>query len=303
MCGIVGLFAKSPEVEERLGAHLGAMLGQMADRGPDSAGIALYRDPAPAGSTKLSLFSEDPGEDWSALGDAEVHASHAVVVLEGSDAEARLRAERPDLRIMSAGRRIEIFKEEGDPRGFVERFGLAAMSGSHGLGHTRMATESRVTTEGAHPFSTGLDLCLVHNGSLSNHNRLRRMLRREGIAFQTENDTEVAAGFLEWRLREGDTLQAALERCLVELDGFYTFAVGTADGFAVLRDPIACKPAVMAENDDWVAMASEYRAIAVLPGADTATVWEPEPARVYSWERGGDRAASPVAGPLAETGV
>jgi glutamate synthase domain-containing protein 1 len=186
---------------------------------------------------------------------------------------------------MSAGDRIEIFKEAGHPRAFVERFGLATMAGSHGLGHTRMATESRVTTEGAHPFSTGLDLCLVHNGSLSNHNRLRRMLRREGISFQTENDTEVAAGFLEWRLREGDTLPEALERCLVELDGFYTFAVGTADGFAVLRDPIACKPAVMAENDDWVAMASEYRAIAVLPGADAAEVWEPEPARVYSWER------------------
>jgi glutamate synthase domain-containing protein 1 len=191
----------------------------------------------------------------------------------------------PHLRVMSAGDRIEIFKEAGHPRAFVERFALGTMAGSHGLGHTRMATESRVTTEGAHPFSTGLDLCLVHNGSLSNHNRLRRMLRREGIAFQTENDTEVAAGFLEWRLREGDTLPEALERCLVELDGFYTFAVGTADGFAVLRDPIACKPAVMAENDDWVAMASEYRAIAVLPGADAAEVWEPEPARVYSWER------------------
>ena len=287
MCGIVGLFAKSPEVEERLGAHLGAMLSQMADRGPDSAGVALYRDAAPAGSTKLSLFSADPAEDWTALGDATVYASHAVVVLEGeaAEVEARLRAERPDLRIMSAGQRIEIFKEEGDPRYFVERFGLADMSGSHGLGHTRMATESRVTTAGAHPFSTGLDLCLVHNGSLSNHNRLRRMLRREGILFQTENDTEVAAGFLEWRLREGDTLEAALERCLDELDGFYTFAVGTADGFAVLRDPIACKPAVMAENDDWVAMASEYRAIAVLPGADAAEVWEPEPGRVYSWER------------------
>ena len=148
-----------------------------------------------------------------------------------------------------------------------------------------MATESRVTTEGAHPFSTGLDLCLVHNGSLSNHNALRRKLRHEGIGFQTENDTEVAAGYLEWRLREGDDLQAALEACLEDLDGFYTFAVGTADGFAVLRDPIACKPAVMAENDDWVAMASEYRAIAVLPGADSAEVWEPEPAHVYSWER------------------
>jgi amidophosphoribosyltransferase len=284
MCGIVGLFAKSPEVEERLGADLGAMLSQMADRGPDSAGVALYRDPAPAGMTKLSLFSPDPGEDWSALGDAEVHASHAVVEVDEA-AAGPLLADRPHLRLMSAGRRIEMFKEALDPRRFVARFELDAMAGSHGLGHTRMATESRVTTEGAHPFSTGLDLCLVHNGSLSNHNRLRRMLRREGIAFQTENDTEVAAGFLTWRMREGDTLQAALERCLGELDGFYTFAVGTADGFAVLRDPIACKPAVMAETDDWVAMASEYRAIAVLPGAAEARVWEPEPARVYAWER------------------
>src|ERR687893_2686492 len=287
MCGIVGLFAKDPEVEARLGALLGAMLSQLADRGPDSAGVAIYRDPAPAGATKLSLFSEDPEEDWSAVGDAVVHASHAVVVLEGEpdEVEARVRAEHPHLRVMSAGSRIEIFKEIGDPRGFVDRFGLPAMSGSHGLGHTRMATESKVTTEGAHPFSTGLDLCLVHNGSLSNHNLLRRTLRHEGIAFQTENDTEVAAGYLEWRLREGDTLQAALTACLADLDGFYTFAVGTADGFAVLRDPIACKPAVMAESDDWVAMASEYRAIAVLPGADVAEVWEPEPGRVYSWER------------------
>ena len=144
------------------------------------------------------------------------------------------------------------------------------MHGSHALGHTRMATESRVTTEHSHPFSTGLDLCLVHNGSLSNHNRLRRELRREGIEFQTDNDSEVAAGYLTCRLREGASLEQALEGCLEDLDGFYTFAVGTAEGFAVLRDPIACKPAVMAETDDWVAMASEYRAIAVLPGAEEA---------------------------------
>jgi methylamine---glutamate N-methyltransferase subunit A len=294
MCGIVGLFAKSPDVEERLGAHLGAMLAQMADRGPDSAGLAVYRDPAPAGATKLSLFSEDPGEDWEAVArdlgagaGVAVVASHAVVVIEAdaADAQALVRARRPDLRVMSAGERIEIFKEMGDPRAFVERFALEAMHGSHGLGHTRMATESRVTTQASHPFSTGLDLCLVHNGSLSNHNRLRRMLRREGIEFQTDNDTEVAAGYLTWRLREGDALEQALEGCLRDLDGFYTFLVGTADGFAVLRDPIACKPAVLAEADEWVAMASEYRAIAVLPGAEDARVWEPEPARVYAWER------------------
>ena len=296
MCGIVGLFAKSAEVEERLGAQLGAMLAQMADRGPDSAGLAVYRDPAPPGATKLSLFSEDPEEDWAAVareldprhdGEVAVHASHAVLVVDADApaAQALVRERRPDLRVMSAGERIEIFKEMGDPRGFVERFALAEMQGTHGLGHTRMATESRVTTQASHPFSTGLDLCLVHNGSLSNHNRLRAELRREGIEFQTDNDTEVAAGYLTWRLREGASLDEALRGCLRDLDGFYTFLVGTADGFAVLRDPIACKPAVLAETDDWVAMASEYRAIAVLPGAEGARTWEPEPGRVYSWER------------------
>jgi glutamate synthase domain-containing protein 1 len=186
---------------------------------------------------------------------------------------------------MSAGEAIEIYKEKGRPEKFVERFRLAELTGTHALGHTRMATESRVTTEHSHPFSPGLDLCLVHNGSLSNHNRLRRELRREGIRFGTDNDTEVAAGYLTWRLREGASIEDALDSCLSALDGFYTFAVGTRDGFAVLRDPFACKPAVLAETDDWVAMASEFRAIAVLPGAADANVWEPAPGEVYSWRR------------------
>jgi glutamate synthase domain-containing protein 1 len=297
MCGIAGLFSKSLDVSGGLGSHLGDMLLQLSDRGPDSAGVAFYREPAPAGSSKVSLFSPDPEQDWDAVrdgladefgaGEPERRASHAVIVVE-TDAEAAqdwLREHHPELRVMSAGQKIEIYKEKGLPSEFVETFGLAEMQGSHALGHTRMATESAVTTEHSHPFSTGLDLCLVHNGSLSNHNDLRRWLRREGIRFETDNDSEVAAGYLTYRLREGASLEQALEGCLEDLDGFYTFAVGTADGFAVLRDPIACKPAVMAETDDWVAMASEYRAIAVLPGADTARVWEPEPGRVYSWER------------------
>jgi len=214
-----------------------------------------------------------------------VRATHAVFVID-SDAEraqAWLSENHPELRLMSAGSSIEIYKQAGPPRDFIERFELEQMGGSHALGHTRMATESRVTTQHSHPFWTGLDLCLVHNGSLSNHNRLRRVLQREGIRFQTDNDSEVAAGYLTWRMREGATLEEALEGCMDDLDGFYTFAVGTADGFAVLRDPIACKPAVMAETDEWVAIASEYRAIAVLPGAEDAVLWEPEPGRVYSW--------------------
>jgi glutamate synthase domain-containing protein 1 len=289
MCGIVGLFCKSPELEPKLGEFLAAMLVQMSDRGPDSAGVAVYRDPAPAGSTKLTLYCHDPAFDWDDVrGEVvDVRARHAVVLTDGeaAEAEAAVRSRFPDVRVMSAGRMIEIYKEVGRPRDFVHAFRLHELAGTHGLGHTRMATESRVTTEGSHPFSTGLDLCLVHNGSLSNHNRLRERLRREGLAFQTENDTEVAAAYLSWRLREGDSLTEALESCLTELDGFYTFLVGTADGFAVLRDPIACKPAMLAETDDWVAMASEYRAIAVLPNAGDAVVWEPEPTVVYAWEK------------------
>jgi glutamate synthase domain-containing protein 1 len=298
MCGIVGLFAKAPELEEALGGHLAAMLAQMNDRGPDSAGIAVYRDPAPPGSCKLTLFSAEPLQDWAALAhelgqvfgsssEPSVRSSHAVLVVdaEAPEAEAWVRETHPELRVMSAGQTIEIYKETGRPEEFVDRFALTDLRGTHALGHTRMATESRVTTEGSHPFSTGLDLCLVHNGSLSNHNRLRERLRREGIDFQTENDTEVAAGYLAWRLREGASLEDALEGCLEDLDGFYTFLVGTVDGFAVLRDPIACKPAVLAETDDWVAMASEWRAISVLPGAAEAREWEPAPGVVYAWER------------------
>jgi glutamate synthase domain-containing protein 1 len=194
-------------------------------------------------------------------------------------------AAMPDLALVGSGRRMEIFKEVGRPDRVAQRFGLGTMAGSHGIGHTRMATESAVTTDGAHPFTTGPDQCLVHNGSLSNHNALRRDLIREGLAFQTENDTEVAAGYMSWRMREGDSLEQTLNSSLTALDGFYTFVVGTESGFGVLRDPIACKPAVMAETDRLVAFGTEYRALVDLPGIDMARVWEPVPAKAYLWER------------------
>jgi len=295
MCGIVGLYAKRPAFRENLGAHLATMLVEMSDRGPDSAGVALYRPAAKAGSLKLVLHG--PADfDWQALRLAlstefdselqlELRGTHAVVTLDAALDELRAwqREHFPGLRLVSAGEVIEIFKEKGHPREVVKHFGLEGLSGSHGLGHTRMATESAVTTEHSHPFSTGRDLCLVHNGSLSNHNRLRARLRKAGVEILTDNDTEVAAGFLAWRLAEGDSLEEALERGIKELDGFYTFAIGTKQGFAVLRDPIACKHAVLAETDDWVAMATEYRAIAPLPGAEQAEIWEPKPGRIYAW--------------------
>ena len=297
MCGIVGLYLKNEDLNPELGGLLAAMLIEMSDRGPDSAGIALYRDPVPDSSCKLTLHSAEQ-YDWEALQTEmaaslqtdvklDVHASHAVVIVAAHVASVQdwLRAQHPELRIMSAGSAIEIYKEKGLPREFVKQFKLHELNGSHALGHTRMATESAVTTEHSHPFSTGMDLCLVHNGSLSNHNRLRQTLRDAGVDIRTDNDSEVAAGYLMWRLREGDSLEEALQRALTDLDGFYTFAIGTKDGFAVLRDPIACKPAVMAETDEWVAMSSEFRAIAQLPGVENATIWEPSPATVYTWGR------------------
>jgi glutamate synthase domain-containing protein 1 len=296
MCGIVGLYLKNSEIRVKLGAYFSPMLEQMTDRGPDSAGVAIYRG-GETKDSKVTLYDPDPLFDWNSIAagatrDLGVPAtiervsSHAILrtAVEASALRRWVETNKPGLRIMSSGDSLEIYKEVGLPADVLSRFGVPQIAGSHAIGHTRMATESAVTTEGAHPFNTGDDLCLVHNGSLSNHHRLRDWLRdHAGIAFQTDNDSEVAAGYLTWRLGQGATIAEALEAAISDLDGFYTFAVGTRDGFSVLRDPIACKPAVMAETDDWVAMASEFRALALLPGVEGATVWEPEPATVYSW--------------------
>lgn len=216
-----------------------------------------------------------------------VKSTHAVIDIDAAklaDIRGVLSEIRPNVRIMGSGESVEIFKEIGLPKDVVARFDVRAMGGSHGIGHTRMATESAVTTLGAHPFSTGADQCLVHNGSLSNHNNLRRELIREGIKFETQNDSEVAAAYLTAEMAKGKDLGQALTGALDDLDGFFTFVVGTKSGFGVVRDPIACKPAVMAETDQYVAFGSEYRALVNLPGIDTARIWEPEPATVYFWD-------------------
>lgn len=296
MCGIVGLFLKDKSLEPKLGEMLTSMLITMTDRGPDSAGIAIYGAET-TGRTKMTVQSDDPdvafdGLDTAlsdALGDRvtmSISSTHAILnIPAGKTADARTALDvlGRGIRVMSRGDSLEIFKEVGLPKDVAARFDLSSMSGSHGIGHTRMATESAVTTMGAHPFNTGDDQCLVHNGSLSNHNSLRRKLRRDGVHIETENDTEVGAAYLTWRMQNGATLGEALEGSLKDLDGFFTFVVGTKDGFGVVRDPIACKPAVMAETDQYVAFGSEYRALVDLPGIEQARVWEPEPATVYFW--------------------
>jgi glutamate synthase domain-containing protein 1 len=295
MCGIAGLFAKAPSIEAELGAHLSGMLAALAERGPDSAGFAVYSAGTP-GREKFTLrppAGSEPGELLARLGIPDTaigrRGSHFLLSVPADQdgrTRAALDARAPETAVVGRGAHMELYKEVGRPADVARGFSLATMRGTHGIGHTRMATESAVTTDGAHPFSTGPDQCLVHNGSLSNHNALRRELRRRGYGFATENDTEVAAVYLTSRIDEGCSLGEALGGALRDLDGFYTFVVGTGAGFAVLRDPIACKPAVMAETDAFVAFGTEYRALAALPGIDRARVWEPEPATVYAWERG-----------------
>jgi amidophosphoribosyltransferase len=296
MCGIVGLFLKDKSLEADLGRMLSEMLVTMTDRGPDSAGIAVY-NAHQAGQAKITVQADNPKTDFdgldkklgAAIGASvrmDVRDTHAVLTMPQASlgsAMTELRQLEPAIRIMGRGESIEIYKEVGLPETVVRRFDIAKMSGTHGIGHTRMATESAVTTMGAHPFNTGSDQCLVHNGSLSNHNSLRRKLRGQNIRIETENDTEVAAAYLTWKLQTGSSLGEALEGSLNDLDGFFTFVVGTKDGFGVVRDPIACKPAVMAETDSYVAFGSEYRALVNLPDIEKARVWEPEPATVYFW--------------------
>lgn len=297
MCGIVGLFLKQKSLEPELGRLTAAMLHEMRERGPDSAGFAVYGE-AHDDIAKICAVGRDGTIHWPEIGarleaatgskvSVQVLDDHALLRITGDGEAARrwLIDNVPEATVLSQGHAVEIYKGVGDPDRISERLNLAGRSGSHAIGHTRMATESAVTIAGSHPFSTGHDTCLVHNGSLSNHNRLRETLVRHGERFQTENDTEVAAAYLSWRMKSGDTLERALERALDDLDGFYTFVVGTRDGFAVLRDPIACKPAVMAETDAWVGFGSEFRALAALPGIESARIWEPAPATVYAWTR------------------
>jgi amidophosphoribosyltransferase len=294
MCGIVGLFLKNQALEPELGRLTALMLHEMCDRGPDSAGFAIYGGGDER--AKLVLLSKSGETDWTAMKDSlsaalsaevalETRLDHAIIrtSAEGRAVRKWIIDNAPDVTVLSLGKSIEVFKGIGDPDRVATDFGLAERTGTHAIAHTRMATESAITTAGSHPFSTGADTCLVHNGSLSNHNNLREILAAQGEQFQTENDSEVAAAYLAHRMSEGDTLNQALESALRDLDGFYTFAIGTEDGFAVLRDPIACKPAVIAETDDWVAMASEFRAIAPLPGVENAKIYEPEPAKIYAW--------------------
>ncbi|AIY48706.1 glutamine amidotransferase [Mycolicibacterium fortuitum] len=289
MCGIVGLHLRTPELYPRLGELLAAMLGEMSDRGADSAGIAVYGDPewSPYGQGCVSVTDvadmPDLGPDVDVV---QVDSTYLLSAdMESEELLGLVRVAYPTALISGFGPDLAVLKGVGHPRALTEAWGLSKAQGWQGVGHTRMATESAVTPSGCHPYTVGPGQCLVHNGSFANHATIRRELRRSGVVFDSENDTEVGARFVAEQLAAGRDVATALKELCATFDGFYTLLVSDHDSFAVVRDAIACKPAVIAETADWVAMASEYRALAGLPGVEQARIWEPEPEVVYAWTR------------------
>ena len=302
MCGIVGLHLKNPDLQPRLGELLSVMLEAMTTRGPDSAGIAVYADPAGspgAGEDLQYSLRSETGTDWELLGkaiaadtDSEVRVRRlgrdSAVLESGADEELFLAAVRraaPDATVVGYGHSMVLVKDVGAPADICARYGIPGWSGYQGSGHTRMATESAVTTAHSHPFAPAADLALVHNGSFSNYATIRGRLARSGVYCETDNDSEVAARLIATRMAEGDSLEDALRAVLKEMDGFFTLLVTTRTQFAVVRDSFACKPAVIAETGDYVAMASEYHALARLPGVTSAEVFEPMPEEIHVWSR------------------
>ncbi|MGY2080101.1 class II glutamine amidotransferase [Modestobacter sp. SYSU DS0657] len=297
MCGIVGLHLREPSLYPRLGELLTGMLCQVTERGPDSAGVAVYGDPrwSPVGESTVSLLTGGRSADdvravvRAQLPEAEVVEAGQTLVVHAATAPetlaAAVRQTLPDAVVIGQGEDVAVLKGVGHPQALATEFGLAQAQGWQGVAHTRMATESAVTPAGCHPFSVGSDQCLVHNGSFANHATIRRELRAAGMQFDSENDSEVGARFVAAQLAAGYDLEKSLKLLCERFDGFYTLLVSTRDSFAVVRDAIACKPAVVAETPQWVAMASEYRALAGLPGVESARIFEPEPEEVYAWQR------------------
>ena len=296
MCGIVGLLIKKPALREQLGEWMMPILIGMTERGPESAGMAVFTSAVAAGRRKFSVYSGTASAPWIPFetaavrdlgADTMVHgqANHAVLETAAAPDTVRawLLANYPAYHLLSVGQSIDLYKDTGSPAEVAARYHFSALTGSHLVGHTRMATETAVTPARAHPFTAGEDFCLVHNGSLSNPHSVRRKLEPLGIKFETDNDTEAACRFLEWRMREGDGLETALEKGFDELDGFYTFLMGTRDALALVRDAFSCKPAIVAETDDYVAISSEFRSLAKLPGVKNAHIFEPKPEQIYLW--------------------
>jgi len=297
MCGIVGLFIKDKALEPELGTLTAAMLSTMCERGPDSAGFAIYGASEP-GVAKITLQSADPDRAFANLADrlgaalgCQValarRSTHAVLTLPAAKvaaARAWLKASDASIRVMGAGEAIEIYKEVGYPTDVAQRFGLESMRGTHAIGHTRMATESDVDIRSAHPYWAYpySDIAVVHNGQITNYWVMRREMERKGHRFMSSCDSELLAVYVAHYLEKGAKLEDVLKESIKDIDGVFTYLVTTKDAIGMAKDTMAAKPMVLYESDKMVCLASEEMAIrAVLP--QEIDTWDPYDEEVRVW--------------------
>jgi glutamate synthase domain-containing protein 1 len=302
MCGIAGILYKDGRRHD-LGRDLIAMLDGCQHRGPDSTGFALYHEPdSEPDRLRLRLFVEENGDGVSTdtkvrarlaelgaevLEDTAEGSTRSYVVRYDGDLQQLSYALEHEAGVVSIGTSLDIIKDVGGAHDVDEVYRVAGFTGTHGIGHVRLATESDVTPDRAHPFwATGFaDVAIVHNGQITNYWKMRRRLQRRGMEFHTDNDSELIAVYLAEKLEQGVSLSDALEQAIVDLDGTFSFLVSTKDEIGYAKDRLAAKPMVMVESDDLVAIASEEVSLNKLfPGSSLQTN-EPAPGTFCTWRR------------------
>jgi len=298
MCGIAGIFFKRPEGGAALGRSLVSMLEGCQHRGLDSTGFALY-EPGFKGLRLRFLVDEDAEsavvrikaalaeQGAELLTDKREGASFVVEVDYSGEIRPFAYAMEHAAKLVSIGSALDIIKDVGTARELDAVYHVGAIAGSHGVGHVRLATESDVKREAAHPFwATGFaDVAIVHNGQITNYWKMRRRLEARGFEFRTDNDSELIAVYLANKLAQGETLEQALGQSVDDLDGVFSFLVSTKDGIGFAKDRLAAKPMVMFENDDLVAIASEEVSLnRLFPGQPLSTA-EPAPGTFRTWSR------------------
>ena len=307
MCGVSGILHKSLASGglAPVGSQLIRMLEPMTHRGMDSSGVTIVGE-HPEGDLLVRIWTESVREAADVLASAEdtvrqvggvvCSSRHTgqflrlAVNFEGETPElAAALLETPGVALHSIGRTSEVIKDVGTPVAMDQRHDVAAIRGTHGIGHVRMATESRVDVNHAHPFWAYPfpDVSVVHNGQLSNYHKLRRMYEDQGHHFQTGNDSELIAVYLADKLAQGEGLEDSLRASLVDLDGTFTYLVATREGLGYAKDEWSAKPLVTMETDDIIAIASEEIALrGILPpemAGEEIDRLEPQKSEVMTW--------------------
>jgi len=303
MCGIAGIMYKRAGDQQNAGTGraLIDMLDGCQHRGPDSTGFALYGE-AREGALRLRFFvgdgaSADGAVDriQAALADhgaaiveeERIGGTYRVVVTFDGDLRAFSYAMEHAAKVISIGTSLDIIKDVGSAHDVDERYHVGEFHGSHGLGHVRLATESDVKPEAAHPFwATGFaDVAIVHNGQITNYWKMRRRLEQRDFEFHTDNDSELIAVYLADKLSRGETLDTALGTSAADLDGTFSFLVSTRDEIGYAKDTLAAKPMVMVETDALIAIASEEVSLNRLFPGQALNTTEPPPGTHRTWSR------------------